>query len=79
VRLVLREGMTLTVCGLAIGFVLALGVGQLLSGMLYQVSAIDPAVFLGAPLVLLLVSLLACYVPARRAAAVNTMSALRYE
>jgi len=79
VRLVLREGMTLTVWGLGIGLVLAFGVGQLLSGMLYQVSAVDPAVFLGAPLVLMLVSLLACYVPARRAAMVNTMVALRYE
>ncbi len=77
--LVLREGFSLTLWGLGIGLALALATGQLLSGMLYQVSATDPAVFVGAPLVLMLVSLLACYIPARRAAAVNTMVALRYE
>jgi predicted permease len=79
VRLVLREGFSLTFWGLGIGLALALMAGQLLSGMLYQVSATDPAVFVGAPLVLALVSILACYVPARRAATVNTMVALRYE
>jgi predicted permease len=79
VRLVLREGFSLTFWGLGIGLALALMAGQLLSGMLYQVSATDPAVFVGAPLVLALVSVLACYVPARRAATVNTMVALRYE
>jgi putative ABC transport system permease protein len=79
VRLVLREGITLTSYGLGLGLALALMVGQLLSGMLYQVSATDPAVFVGAPLVLALVSILACYVPARRAATVDTMVALRYE
>jgi predicted permease len=79
VRLVLRDGFSLTLWGLGIGLALALMAGQLLSGMLYRVSATDPAVFLGAPLVLALVSVLACYVPARRAATVNTMVALRYE
>jgi ABC-type lipoprotein release transport system permease subunit len=47
--------------------------------MLYKVSSTDPVVFLGAPLVLGLISLVACYVPARRAAAVNVLDALHYE
>jgi putative ABC transport system permease protein len=79
VRLVLREGFSLTLSGLGIGLVLALMTGQLLSSMLYRVSATDPAVFVVTPLVLMVVSLLACYVPARRAATVNTMVALRHE
>jgi ABC-type lipoprotein release transport system permease subunit len=58
---------------------LALGVGQLLSSLLYEVSATDPIVLVTTPLVLVLFSALACYLPARRAAAVNTMVALRYE
>jgi predicted permease len=79
VGLVLREGLYLTLWGIGIGLALALAAGQLLGGMLYQVSSTDPSVFIVTPLVLTVVSLLACYVPARRAAMVNTMVALRYE
>jgi ABC-type antimicrobial peptide transport system permease subunit len=79
VGLVLREGLVLTLWGIGIGLALALAAGQLLGGMLYQVSSTDLTVFIVTPLVLTVVSLLACYVPARRAAMVNTMVALRYE
>ena len=79
IELVLREGLYLTSWGIGIGLALALGAGQLLSSLLYKVSATDPMVFVGTPLVLALFSLLACYLPARRAAMVNTMVALRYE
>jgi ABC-type antimicrobial peptide transport system permease subunit len=79
VGLVLREGLGLTAWGIGIGLALALAAGQLLGGMLYQVSSTDPTVFVVTPLVLTVVSLSACYVPARRAAMVNTMVALRYE
>jgi len=78
-RLVLREGVALTLAGAAAGLGLSLMLGKLLSGMLYQVSAIDPVVFLGAPAILGAVSLLACYLPARRASRVDPMIALRYE
>lgn len=77
--LVLREGLALTAVGTAIGLALSLALGRLLAGMLYQVSGTDPVVLLGAPLLLGIVSLLACYVPARRAARVQPMVALRAE
>jgi predicted permease len=79
ISLVLREGLYLTLWGLVIGLALAFLAGQALSSLLYEVSSTDPVVFVTAPLVLALFSLLACYVPARRAATVNTMVALRYE
>ncbi len=79
VLLVLKEGMALTAVGGAIGFALSLALGRVLSGMLYRVSGADPVVFAIGPVVLGVVSLLACYVPARRAARVEPMIALRAE
>jgi predicted permease len=76
-RMVLREGLDLTLVGLAVGLLLALGIGQVLSGMLYQVSGLDPWVLGGSALVLAVASLVACYLPARRAAAIEPMAALR--
>ena len=78
-RLVVREGAVLTAIGAAAGLALSFLVGKVLASMLYQVSGSDPVVFLAAPAVLGVVSLLACYVPARRAARVDPMIALRYE
>ncbi len=77
--LVLREGLILTGVGIGIGLLLGLGAGRLLSSMLYQVSGADPLIFVTAPLLLALISLLACYLPARRAAKINPILALRYE
>jgi len=65
--------------GAAAGLALSFLVGKLLAGMLYQVSGSDPVVFLAAPAVLCAVSLAACYAPARRAARVDPMIALRWE
>ena len=78
--LVLREGLTLTVMGVAIGPGLSWGMGQLLSGLLYDVSAVDPVVFMVAPLVLTTTSVpIASYVPAWRAARGLPLTALRSE
>jgi predicted permease len=78
-RLVVREGAALTAIGAASGLALSFLVGKALAGMLYEVSGSDPVVFLAAPAVLCAVSLAACYVPARRAARVDPMIALRWE
>jgi putative ABC transport system permease protein len=78
-RLVVREGVALTAIGAAAGLSLSFLLGKVLSGMLYEVSGSDPVVFLAAPAVLSAVSLVACYVPARRAASIDPMIALRYE
>ena len=77
--MVLREGLALTAIGLGTGLALSLALGKVLAGLLYQVSGVDPFVFTAAPLLLAAVSLLACYFPARRAARVDPMVALRYE
>ncbi len=76
-RLVMREGLTLTLAGLGLGLVLSYGVAQAVSGMLYQVSALDPLVFAIAPLVLGIASMVASFVPARRATRVLPLTALR--
>ncbi|HEV8239038.1 MAG TPA: ABC transporter permease [Thermoanaerobaculia bacterium] len=79
VRLFLREGVRLTVVGGAVGLLLSLALGRLLAGMLYRVSGWDPLV-LGASTALLAgAAMLACWVPARRAANVAPMTSLRNE
>jgi predicted permease len=79
VRMILREGLIMTLSGVAFGFLLALGLGRLFSNLLYQVSPVDPVVFTLAPCVLLAAALLACWIPARRAASIEPMQALRAE
>jgi predicted permease len=76
---VLREGGRTTVIGIAIGLVLALGAGRLLQGFLYGVDSFEPAVLVTAPLILLAASLLASFLPARRATKVDPTVALRSE
>ncbi len=76
-RLVLREGMSLVLTGVLIGFVAALAVGRLLSRMLFGVGASDPVSVVGAALMLSAVALLACFLPARGATRVDPLEALR--
>jgi putative ABC transport system permease protein len=78
-RLVLGQGLILTGVGLAIGVAISLAVSRLMGSLLYGISSWDRATFLLVPLLLLAVALLACYVPARRAARVQPMEVLRYE
>jgi putative ABC transport system permease protein len=77
--LVMREGLALTLTGIGIGLLLSWGVARAVSGMLYEVSPLDPVVFAAAPLTLIAAALLASYVPARRATHVRPMTALRAE
>jgi putative ABC transport system permease protein len=77
--MVLGQGLRLAAAGVAIGLVCALGLTQLVSGLLFGVSARDPLTILGVCGALIGVSLLACYIPARRAMNVDPMEALRYE
>ncbi|MBO0862797.1 MAG: ABC transporter permease [Chloracidobacterium sp.] len=77
--LVVREGMTLTLIGIAIGLMAAIGLTRLIETLLFSVSATDPLTFLVIALLFAMVALLACYLPARRATKVDPMVALRSE
>lgn len=77
--MVLREGLVLTVVGLAVGLLLGLGVARISASLLYGVSPLDPVSIVMTMALLAATSLLAGYVPARRAARIDPMEALRYE
>jgi len=78
-RMVLRQGLRLTLIGLALGLVLSLVLTRFLRSELFGVTATDALTYGGVAILLSFVALLACYIPARRAANVEPMAALRYE
>ena len=78
-KLVLRQGIALAIVGAAVGISVALGVMRYLTSMLYDVHANDPLTMIAVAVLLTLVALAACYIPARRATRVDPIVALRYE
>jgi predicted permease len=78
-RLVTRQSFKLTLIGLACGLLLALGLTRALAGLLYGVSPTDAGVFIGVVLLVSAITLLACWLPARRATRINPLTALRAE
>lgn len=77
--LVIRQGLRMALVGLALGLIGALVLSRLVAGLLLNVGATDPLTFIGVSLLLLTIALLACYLPARRAARVDPLVALRQE
>ena len=78
-RMVMGKGLVLTGTGLVIGMAMSVGLAQLLANLIFGVSATDFSIFGGVAFALATASLLACYIPARRASRVDPMVALRYE
>jgi ABC-type antimicrobial peptide transport system permease subunit len=79
IKLVVGDGMKLVLGGVALGLAGSLALTRVMTSLLYGVSATDPLIFAGVSLALMLVALLASYIPARRAARVDPMVALRSE
>jgi putative ABC transport system permease protein len=78
-QMILCEGLVLTLTGLALGLVGALWMGRLLSGLVFGITATDPPTFVAVSVLLTAVAAAACYFPARGAARVNPLVALKYE
>jgi putative ABC transport system permease protein len=78
-RMIVGRGLATAIIGAVMGVAAAFALTRGLSGMLYGVAATDPLVFAGVPLLLIAVSVLACYVPARKAMRIDPLVALRYE
>jgi predicted permease len=77
--MVMKEGLILALLGIGSGLAVSLAVTRLMKALLYEISTTDPATFAAVPLLLALVALLASWVPARRAAGVEPLEAIRYE
>jgi putative ABC transport system permease protein len=78
-KLIVRQGLALTLCGIAVGLGASVVLTRWLATLLFDVSATDPLTFVSVALLLTTVALLACYIPARRATKVDPMIALRHE
>src|SRR2546425_797518 len=79
VQMVLGQGLRMALLGLLIGLIGSLAVARLIAGLLFGITPADPGTLVATSLLILGVALLACYIPARRAARVDPMVALRYE
>ena len=77
--LVLREALVVAVLGMAVGLAAAVGLTRFMSAILYETSPLDVTTFVGVSLLMLAVALVASYLPARRAAAIDPIRALRWE
>ncbi|HSE15487.1 MAG TPA: ABC transporter permease [Pyrinomonadaceae bacterium] len=78
-KLVIGHGVGVAFIGIVLGLVAAFGLTRFLAGLLYGVTAVDPLTFLAISILLLMVAVLACYIPGRRATKVDPLVALRYE
>lgn len=78
-KLVVGQGMWLVLIGLTIGLAAAFALKGILDSLLYGISATDPITYIGTPVLLILVALLACYIPARRAVHIDPITAMRAE
>ena len=78
-HLVVRYGMVLALSGVAVGLVFAFALTRMASSLLYDVTPTDPVTFIGIPVLLVVVALVASYVPARRATKIRPLDAIRGE
>jgi ABC-type antimicrobial peptide transport system permease subunit len=76
-RLIMRQGFVLAITGVVLGAIAGLALTRVMSNLLFTVSATDPKIFVAVASLLIVVALLACYLPARRATRVDPLTALR--